>query len=83
MRSHRCEIDLKTDKLVFPDSDIKISFLSDGEIKKNKHLEEEEIGEQYEKMHIDIDIENAKHDSFKDNVKDNSKDNSKDNNKDK
>ena len=36
MRSHRCNIDLKLNQIIFPDSDIKVNFLSDGEIKKLK-----------------------------------------------
>ena len=46
IRSHRCNIDLKSNAIIFPDSDIKVNFLSDGEIAKNKldkNLEEEEI----------------------------------------
>ena len=65
MRSHRCVIDLKTDSLVFPGADIKINFLSDEKIKKNKHLEEEEIAEQYEKMDMDIDMDQFKKDDVK------------------
>lgn len=36
MRSHRCFIDLSKSILCFPDADIKVSFLSDGEVKKAK-----------------------------------------------
>jgi hypothetical protein len=45
MRSHQCSIDLKIHQLIFPDSDIKVNFLSDGEIKKlklDKDLERED-----------------------------------------
>jgi len=36
MRSHRCTLELKTNQIIFPDADIKVSFLSDGEIEKLK-----------------------------------------------
>ena len=36
LRSHRCNVDLKINALVFPDIGISAKFLSDGEIKKMK-----------------------------------------------
>jgi hypothetical protein len=36
MRCHRCNIDLSKQLLIFPDADIEIKFLSDGEIDKLK-----------------------------------------------
>ena len=36
LRSHRCNVDLKLNALVFPDIGISAKFLSDGEIKKMK-----------------------------------------------
>ena len=72
MRSHRCMIDLKSDSLTFPDADIKVNFLSDGEIKKNKNLEEEALGEQkenIESMDLDADIEQVKKDSLQEQKK--------------
>ena len=57
MRSHRCEIDLKLDCLIFPDADVKLQFLSDGEIKKRKDLEEDDIKEKYDNMDIIDDLD--------------------------
>ena len=42
MRSHRCFIDLGKDTLNFPDSNIQVSFLTDGEVKKTKVDEEDD-----------------------------------------
>jgi len=36
MRSHRCFIDLGKNLLTFPDSDIEVKFLSDGEAKQSR-----------------------------------------------
>jgi hypothetical protein len=41
MRSHRCTIDVGRLVLNFPDAKTEVKFLSDGEIKKVKDLEEE------------------------------------------
>jgi hypothetical protein len=43
MRSHRCSIDLAKHSLIFQDAGFSVNFLSDGEIKKMKVDEEEEI----------------------------------------
>ncbi len=42
MRSHRCLIDLCKHSLNFPDAGFNITFLSDGEIKHNKNLIEDD-----------------------------------------
>lgn len=43
MRSHRCNIDLAKHSLIFQDAGFSVNFLSDGEIKKSKVNEDEEI----------------------------------------
>ena len=46
MRSHRCLIDLGTNSLDFPDSGIKVNFLSEAEVRNSKaemNDEEEDI----------------------------------------
>ena len=44
MRSHRCFIDLGKNHLTFPDSDIQVTFLSDGEVKKSKvEMEDDDL----------------------------------------
>lgn len=44
MRSHRCFIDLGKNILTFPDSDIEVKFLSDGEVKKSRvEMEDDDI----------------------------------------
>ena len=48
MRAHRCTIDLNKNGLVFPDIDVTVKFLSDGEIKKLK--EEDDLEEEKEEI---------------------------------
>ena len=43
MRAHRCNIDLAKHLLIFQDAGFFINYLSDGEIKRIKLDEEEEI----------------------------------------
>lgn len=44
MRSHRCLIDLGKNLLTFPDSDIEVKFLSDGEVKKSRvEMEDDDL----------------------------------------
>ncbi len=44
MRSHRCFIDLGKNLLTFPDSDIEVKFLSDGEVKKSRvEMEDDDL----------------------------------------
>jgi len=57
MRSHRCFINLGTNTLDFPDSDIKVNFLSDGEVMKSKAGMDDEDEEK--------DIEMAQEESLK------------------
>jgi hypothetical protein len=57
MRSHRCFINLATNTLDFPDSSIKVNFLSDGEVVKSKAGMDDEEDEK--------DIEKAQEESLK------------------
>jgi hypothetical protein len=44
MRSHRCFIDLGKNLLTFPDSDIQVTFLSDGEVKQSRvEMEDDDL----------------------------------------
>jgi len=44
MRSHRCFIDVGKNLLTFPDSDIEVKFLSDGEVKQSKvEMEDDDL----------------------------------------
>ncbi len=53
MRSHRCFIDVGKQVLNFPDSDIQVSFLSDGEVKQSKvEMEDDDL--------VDAQIESLK-----------------------
>ena len=45
MRSHRCTIELASNKLIFPDAELNVPFLSDGEAKKLKEVHAEENAE--------------------------------------